>query len=92
MPRLSFRDRVAEYFRDRPGQWVDGRTLETIGGVYAWRTRLSECRRDLGMELQNRQRTIRKDDGSQFVVSEYRYQPPISRVIDLSAVKEQRLF
>ena len=55
----TFTGRVAEYFKARPGQWIDGRQLETIGGRYAWRSRVSDCRRDFGMVIANRVRTIK---------------------------------
>jgi hypothetical protein len=44
-PKLSLTERLAAYFRARPGCWIDGRELSTIAGSYAWRTRLSELRR-----------------------------------------------
>lgn len=63
----TFRDRVAEYFRAHEGEWIDGMTLAQLGGVYAWRTRISECRK-LGLTIENRQRKI-----GDRTVSEYRY-------------------
>jgi hypothetical protein len=66
----TFRDRLAAYLVARPGQYIDGLVLATIGGVYAYRTRLSELRTQLGMDVRNRQRrTGRK------VISEYAYFP-----------------
>lgn len=70
MMAATFRDRVADYMRARPRQWVNGLTLEYVGGRYAWRTRLSECRTQLGMVIENR---LRKD--GEVTVSEYRYIP-----------------
>ena len=66
----TYRDRVARLLLQRPGQWIDGRQLATIGGAYAWRTRLSECRRQLDMDIHNRQRKV-----GDTIVSEYRYLP-----------------
>lgn len=92
MPRLKFRERVEQYFKARSGQWIDGKDLEAIGGRYAWRSRVSDCRTQRGMTIENRLRHIQQDDGTRFTVSEYRYVPPVPREIDLSAVREQRLF
>ena len=70
MQMLSYRDRVAHYFRQRPGDWVDGLALEAIGGRYAWRSRVSDCRLELGMVIENRTRKV-----GAVTVSEYRYCP-----------------
>ena len=51
MPTLTFRDSLAAYFRDRPGQWVDGTVLAQIAGCYAWRSRCSDLRTQLGMQI-----------------------------------------
>ena len=72
MTNQGFRDRVADLFRQRAGQWIDGLEIATIGGAYASRTRISECRTILKMDIQNRVRTL----GSGRRVSEYRYVPP----------------
>jgi hypothetical protein len=67
--------RLAEYFRERPGCWIDGRTLGSIAGSYAWRTRVSDLRRaPFYMQIENRQRTVQTDDGP-ITVSEYRFVP-----------------
>jgi hypothetical protein len=67
----TFRDAVAEYLKARPHQWVDGLALAELGGAYAWRSRVSDARRELGMTIENRQRRVGKR-----VVSEYCYVPP----------------
>ena len=69
---LSYRDRLAAYLRARPGQWLDGLELAREAGAYAWRTRLSECRTQLGMTVENRERKT----PSGVTKSEYRYTPP----------------
>lgn len=67
--------RLAAFFLERPGCWVDGRVLAPIAGAYAWRTRISDLRRaPFLMTIENRQRTIQAGDGP-CVISEYRYQP-----------------
>lgn len=58
MTRTSYRDRVAQLFRDRPNQLIDGLTVAKVGGAYGWRTRISECRRQLGMAIENRKRKL----------------------------------
>ncbi len=50
----TYRDAVAEHFRAHPNAWIDGLTLSGIGGAYAWRTRVSNCRTELGMQIENR--------------------------------------
>jgi hypothetical protein len=67
----AYRDRVAGLFRAAPGAWIDGLTVASRGGAYAWRTRVSDCRVQLGMVIENRVRTL--TDGSK--ASEYRYMP-----------------
>jgi hypothetical protein len=63
----TFTGRVAHLFLAHPGEWLDGLTIAQVGGAYAWRTRLSECRTQLGLKIENRQRRIGKR-----VISEYR--------------------
>lgn len=70
---MNLRDRVADYFRAHPNVWVDGRVLMSIGGAYASRTRISDCRRQLGMTIDNRVRTVKRKDGSKYTVSEYMF-------------------
>ena len=66
----NYRARVAAYFTARPRRWINGLALAGVGGVYAWRTRVSEWRVQLGMQSENR---ISPVDGAR--VSEYRYTP-----------------
>ena len=52
--------RLAQFVRQRPFVWIDGRELALVGGAYAWRTRISELRRaPFHMTIENRQRTVR---------------------------------
>ena len=76
---------LAEFFKARPGQWVDGKALERVAGGYAWRTRVSNLRKaPFGMVIENRIRRIESQveglTGAAarrvFRVSEYRYVPP----------------
>lgn len=70
---ITLRDAVADFLKARPGQWVDGMTLASIGGAYAWRSRISDARRELGLTIENRQRRVGRR-----VISEYRYLPPVA--------------
>lgn len=72
--RDTFNRRVEVLFRSRPGEWIDGRELAAVGGAYGWRTRVSDVRRS-GLNITNRVRRVKTPTG-EFVVSEYKYQPP----------------
>ena len=76
----AYRDRVAGLFRASPGAWIDGLTVASHGGSYAWRTRVSDCRVQLGMVIENRVRALA--DGTR--ASEYRYMPPAEFAVDLA--------
>jgi hypothetical protein len=67
--KTAYVDVLADYFRAHPHQWVDGLTLAGMAGAYAWRSRVSDCRRR-GLTIQNRQRKV----GTR-TVSEYRLVP-----------------
>lgn len=88
---LSLRDAIAQYFRDHPHEWIDGMVLEGIGGRYAWRSRVSDARLELGMTIENRVVTVvRHTEGcprkvqrgkctcgaKSYKRSEYQYVPP----------------
>jgi hypothetical protein len=75
----SFRDAVADYFRTYPDRWLNATELESVGGRFAWRTRVSECRLQLGMDIENRTRTVHGPDGS-YVVSEYKFTAPTGQL------------
>lgn len=75
---LAFRDRVASYFTARPGVWIPAADFEAVGGRQAWRTRISDCRRELGMTIENRV-LVGVINGHQWRRSEYRYVPPVER-------------
>jgi hypothetical protein len=76
---IAFRDKVAGLFRAAPGAWIDGLTLASRGGAYGWRTRVSDCRVQLGMVIENRVRAL--EDGTR--ASEYRYMPADEFAVDL---------
>jgi hypothetical protein len=54
--------RVAGLFMRRRGEWIDSEELAAIGGRCAWRTRCSECRTLLGMDIETRVRTVHDHD------------------------------
>ena len=70
---MSLRDRLAAHFEAHVGEWIDARDLLPIAGFAAWRTRLSECRRELGMDIENRNRPVKLDSGKTITMSFYRY-------------------
>ena len=72
-------DLVADYFRARPGQWIDGLVFEAFAGRYGWRSRIADCRREFGMRIDNRVRVL--DGGRK--VSEYIYLVPTVSARDM---------
>lgn len=62
-------DTMAGYFITHENEWVSALDLARLGGLLAWRTRVSDCRRVLGMNVENELR--RQPDGTQ--QSFYRY-------------------
>lgn len=81
---MTFTERIRDYFLARPGQWVSGYNLMRVGGMCAWRTRVSEARRVYGLRIENRVRTY-QDDGETIRVSEYRYVPDQVAVAEAGA-------
>lgn len=71
---VSLRDAVASYFRAHPHEDVSNWTLMEIGGSQAWRTRVSECRTVLKMDIA-KPRLSRSESGA--VTSWYRYRPAV---------------
>ena len=69
-PTDAFRDRVARFFRAHPDCWIDASRLLQLGGMYGWRSRVSECRTQLGMKIENRQRREKRR-----TISEYCFRP-----------------
>jgi hypothetical protein len=60
--------RLARFFIEHRGEWIDGTTLQQIAGVYAWRTRVSDLRkRPWLLDIENRMRWT-----GRVVASEYR--------------------
>lgn len=71
-------DRLAAYFTAWPNRWIDGRELGTIAGAYAWRSRVSQLRRQRKWVIDNRLRRVKVQYGDTketITISEYRYVP-----------------
>jgi hypothetical protein len=70
--RATLTDAVEQLFRSKPNTWLTMRELADVGGFGGWRTRVSECRRDRGMDIEQ--------DGNGHK-SRYRFRPqaPIGR-------------
>jgi hypothetical protein len=68
----SFAEKLAAYFKARPGEWIPAIDLE-FAGRQAWRTRISDCRTQFGMRIDNRVRRL----ASGVKISEYRYVPEV---------------
>lgn len=93
--RQTLADKLAAYFKARPGQWIDGMELAGVAGSYAWRSRCSDIRRQHGMVIENRQRRVHghaawcqqwdfstsecECRGTTYSKSEYRYLPLAQR-------------
>lgn len=68
----TFRDQVASFLRKHEGRWIPAVEFEAVGGRQAWRTRIAECRTQLGMDVENRVRVVKRPNGTTFKMSEYR--------------------
>ncbi len=77
MADTSLRDVVAALFLSAPGLWINASQIAKVGGQFASRTRISECRTQLRMDIQNRTRRVTGLDGRRYTVSEYRYTPAV---------------
>lgn len=76
---MTFTEKVAAYFIAHEGEWLDGELFRPVGGKYAYRSRISDCRTNLGMHIENRKRLVgRRTDGTPCApcVSEYKYTAP----------------
>ena len=53
---MSLTDELAAYFEAHAGEWIDGlRLADVCHSAYAWRSRVSDCRRQFSMTIENRQ-------------------------------------
>jgi hypothetical protein len=73
----SLVDQLEVFFRQREGEWIDGRVLGGIAGAYAWRSRCADLRKR-GMTIENRlRRMVDGVTGRKWVISEYRFVAPV---------------
>jgi hypothetical protein len=73
---MKLRDEMAAAFRARPGAWIHWDRLIAIGGRGGWRTRVSECRTQLGMNvLPPKVKRLKTATGRKYTVVFYRYVP-----------------
>ena len=68
---LAFREAVAQVFRAQPNRWLSAYQLMQVGGALAFRTRVSECRTQLGMDVINKV----ERDANGVAQSFYMYRP-----------------
>lgn len=89
--RQSNRDAIAEHFKTHPNRWISASELAEIGGILAWRTRVSDCRLTLEMHIENWLERSENLDGTVSVTSYYRYLPqaPLGRAADMKAETTQ---
>lgn len=87
---VSLTHQIASYFRERPSRWIDGKDLAKHFGGYGWRTRVSECRTELGMTVENRVRRVKSSSGLVYAISEYRYLPAEVGAASASASADDR--
>ena len=73
--RASLTDAVEALFRRKPAQWINAGDLAEIGGRFASRSRIAECRTKRGMWIENKQERRHMPDGSILVSSFYRFLP-----------------
>ncbi len=73
----SFTSIVAAYFQAHPGEWIRAERLQDIGGRFAFRTRISDCRLQFHMTIENRLSRVLVEfpRWHTVTVSEYRYVP-----------------
>lgn len=82
--RLTRAAALAQFFRARPGIWIDGRELAEVAGAYGWRSLVADLRRaPFLMVVQNQQKRRRAANGGTFIVSEYRYVPGVQESASL---------
>lgn len=71
--RLSLTDRLEQFLRAHPGEWLTMDALAEVAGVGGWRSRLSDCRRKRRMFIEH--------NGQNGAASRHRFLPyaPLAR-------------
>jgi hypothetical protein len=80
----SLNDKLEAFFKARPHTWIDGKDLAEIAGGYAWRTRVSDLRKQRGMTILNDVVTLKDAHGKTFKISHYRYVPDLPTRVEPS--------
>jgi hypothetical protein len=80
----SLNDKLETFFKAHPYQPVDGKVLAQIAGGYAWRTRVSNLRKQRGMDIVNDVMCLKDAQGAVFKVSTYTYLPPVETHVEAS--------
>ena len=70
---MTYLQRLADHFQANPGTWISCYELERICGHNGWRTRVSECRVVLGMNISSPPKKVKAANG--VITTYYRYQP-----------------
>ena len=71
---MNLTERMRDFWLAHPDTWIGYRELALEYGIGGWRTRISECRRRYGMQIDQRLEMVLGPDGRQFYrLSEYRY-------------------
>lgn len=52
---MTYLEPTANYFRRHQDQWISAVDLTKVAGLLAWRSRVSELRTKLGMQITNKQ-------------------------------------
>lgn len=73
--KIPYRDAIAAYLAAHPNVWISAYTLMELGGKLAFRTRISDCRLELGMTIENK---VERDPKTHVAESFYRYVPPVA--------------
>jgi hypothetical protein len=78
--RTGYREAVAAVFQAKPNVWLPARKFYKAGGQNGWRTRISQCRVELKMQIDNKGTIrVRRADGTlKYILSLYRYVPAVS--------------
>lgn len=71
--RPSRLEALAAFFIARPNSWQSALDVMPIGGTLSWRSRVADLRRPpWNLNIRNRQRMVRRPDGTKVLISEYR--------------------
>ena len=75
-------EKLEEFFRAHPGQWIDMPDLAKEIGAFAVHSRVSDLRKDRGMIIEHKN-TWATEDGAQKIFSRYRFMPNVTGGVEL---------